>query len=112
MKTLRNKVMLIGNAGNQPEIKTFDNNRKMARLSLATSDYFKNAKGERTTETTWHTLVGWGTTAELMERLIQKGTQVAIEGKLVNRSYNDKDGNKKYVTEIQVNDFVLVGSKQ
>jgi single-strand DNA-binding protein len=111
MYALRNKVQLIGNLGNAPEIKTFDGGKKMARFSVATDESYRNAKGEKVKETQWHNLVAWGKLAGIVEKYLTKGKEVAVEGKLVSRSYNDKEGNKKYITEIQVNELLLLGSK-
>ncbi|MBN8687264.1 MAG: single-stranded DNA-binding protein [Chitinophagales bacterium] len=112
MYALKNKVQLIGNLGNAPEIKTFDGGRKMARFSMATSESYRNTKGEKVTETQWHNLVAWGKLAEIVEKFLTKGKEIAIEGKLINRSYNNKEGEKKYITEIQVNDLLMLGSRQ
>jgi single-strand DNA-binding protein len=111
MYALKNKVQLIGNLGNAPEVKTLESGKKMARFSVATSESYRNAKGEKVTETQWHTLVAWGKVAEIVEKYLTKGKEVAIEGKLISRSYNDKEGNKKYITEIQVNELLLLGAK-
>lgn len=111
MYALKNKVQLIGNLGNAPEVKTLESGKKMARFSVATSENYRNAKGEKVTETQWHSLVAWGKVAEIVEKFLTKGKEVAIEGKLINRSYNDKEGNKKYITEIQVNELLLLGVK-
>lgn len=111
MYALKNKVQLIGNLGNAPEIRTTENGKKMARFSLATSEVYKNAKGEKVTETQWHNLVAWGKVADIVAQYLDKGKEVAIEGKLVNRSYEDKNGNKKFITEILVNELLLLGSK-
>jgi single-strand DNA-binding protein len=111
MNSLRNSVRLIGNLGMDPEVKTFDSNKKMARLSLATSESYKNEKGERITDTIWHNLVVWGAQVKLVEDYLKKGDEIAIEGRLNNRSYIDKDGNKKYMSEIVVNEFSKLGSK-
>jgi single-strand DNA-binding protein len=111
MYALRNKVQLIGNLGNAPEVKTLESGKKMARFSVATSESYRNAKGEKVTETQWHTLVAWGKVAEIVEKYLTKGKEVAIEGKLISRSYNDKEGNKKYITEIQVNELLMLGAK-
>ena len=111
MYALKNKVQLIGNLGNAPEIKSIGNGKKMARFSVATSEVYKNAKGEKVTETQWHNLVAWGKVAEIAEQYLSKGKEVAIEGKLVNRSYDDKNGNKRYSTEIQVNELLLLGNR-
>jgi len=111
MYALKNKVQLIGNLGNAPEVKTLESGKKMARFSVATNESYRNAKGEKVTETQWHNLIAWGKVAEIVEKFLTKGKEVAIEGKLINRSYNDKEGNKKYVTEIQVNELLLLGAK-
>ncbi|AMR31974.1 single-stranded DNA-binding protein [Mucilaginibacter sp. PAMC 26640] len=111
MTTLKNSVRLIGNLGMDPEVKTFENNRKLARLSIAVNESYKNEKGEKITETQWHTIVMWGAQASLAESLLKKGDPIAIEGKLASRNYNDKDGVKRYVTEIVVNEFVKIGAK-
>lgn len=111
MYALKNKVQLIGNLGNNPEVKTLDGGKKVARFSVATNESYRNIKGEKVTETQWHTLVAWGKVADIAEKFLQKGSEVAIEGKLINRSYNDKDGNKKYITEVQVNEILMFGKE-
>ena len=111
MNTLRNSVRLVGNLGMDPEVKSFDNNRKMAKVSIATNETYKNEKGEKITDTQWHNLVMWGTQAKIAEEILKKGDEVAIEGKLTSRTYVDKDGNKKYYTEVVVNEFIKLGSK-
>ena len=111
MYALKNKVQLIGNLGNAPEIKNTKSGKKLARFSIATNENYRNAKGEKVTETTWHNLVAWGKVADLAEKFLQKGTEVVIEGKLINRSYTDKDGIKKYISEVQVNELLLLNGK-
>ena len=111
MYALKNKVQLIGNLGNAPEVKTTESGKKLARFSVATNESYRNAKGEKVTETTWHNLVAWGKVAEIAEKYLTKGKEVVVEGKLVNRSYTDKDGNKKYSTEVQVNELLMLGEK-
>lgn len=111
MYALKNKVQLIGNLGNAPEVKTLESGKKMVRFSVATNEVYRNAKGEKITETQWHNLVAWGKIAEIVEKYLDKGKEIAIEGKLINRSYNDKEGNKKYITEIQVNELLMLGAK-
>ena len=111
MYALKNKVQLIGNQGNAPEVKTTESGKKLARFSVATNESYRNAKGEKVTETTWHNLVAWGKVADIAEKYLTKGSEIAIEGKLINRSYTDKDGNKKYITEVQVNELLMLGSK-
>ena len=88
MNALRNKVQLIGNIGMNPEVKTLDGGKKLAKMSIATNESYKNAKGEYVKETQWHNLIAWGKTAELVEKLLKKGSEVAVEGKLINRIWN------------------------
>ncbi len=111
MYALKNKVQLIGNIGNQPEIRNTENGKKMARFSMATNEVYRNANGEKITETQWHNLVAWGKVADIAEKFLNKGSEIAIEGKLVNRNYTGKDGQKKYVTEVQVNEVLMLGDK-
>lgn len=111
MNNLRNSVRLIGNLGAAPEVKNLDKGNKVAKLALATNETYTNAKGEKVIETYWHNLVAWGKTAEIAEKYLTKGSEIAIEGKLTNHSYTDKDGVKKYVTEIVVNDFLMLDKK-
>jgi single-strand DNA-binding protein len=111
MSTLRNKVQLIGNLGNTPEIITLESGKKLAKFSLATNENYKNAKGEKVTDTQWHNIVAWNKTAEIIEKYLEKGNEVAIEGKLTYRSYETKEGDKRYVTEILVNELLLLGGK-
>jgi single-strand DNA-binding protein len=109
MNSIKNKVTLIGNLGNTPEIKSLENNKKLARVSIATNEIYKNQKGERVTDTTWHNVIMWSPLAEIAEKLLKKGSEVVIEGKLINRTYTDKDGIKRYITEIQANELVVLG---
>ena len=83
----------------------------MARFSIATNETYRNAKGEKITETQWHNIIAWGKVAEIAEKYLTKGKEVMLEGKLVSRSYTDKDGNKKYSTEVQVNELLMLGEK-
>ena len=106
---LKNKVQLIGNVGQTPDIRTTASGRKWARFSLATNEVYHNANGEKVKETQWHQLVAWGKLAELVEKFLPKGKELAVEGKLVNRSYTDKEGVKKYITEVHVNEILLFG---
>jgi len=111
MNNLKNKVQLIGNLGNNPEIINLDSGKKIAKFSIATNESYKNAKGEKVEDTQWHNLVAWGKTAEIIENYVKKGNEIAIEGKLTHRSYDDKEGNKRYVSEIIVNELLMLGSK-
>jgi single-strand DNA-binding protein len=112
MNALRNKVQLIGNLGMNPEIKTLDGGRKLAKMTIATNETYKNAQGERITETQWHNLVAWGKTAEIIEKYLKKGSEIAIEGKLTNNAYTDKEGVKRYFSEILVNELQMIGGKK
>jgi len=111
MYALKNKVQLIGNVGNVPEIKNLENNQKMARFSLATNETYRNQKNEKIQETQWHNLVAFGKIAELCEQYLSKGTEVAIEGKLNHLDYTDANGVKRYLTEIQVNEILILEKK-
>ena len=111
MKNLRNKVQLIGNLGKDPEVKQLESGKTLAKFSLATSENYKNADGEKVTDTQWHNLVAWGKTAQITEKYLKKGNKIAIEGKLINRSYEDKEGIKRYVTEVLVSEILMLGSK-
>jgi len=112
MNNLRNRVTLIGNLGADPEIKVTQSEKKVAKISLATSETFKNDKGERVTETQWHNLVMWGKLADLSEKYLEKGKEIAVEGKLITRHYIDKDNIKRYVTEVIVNEMLLLSQKK
>lgn len=111
MNTIKNKVQLIGNLGNDPDVKQTESGKTLAKLSLATNDFYKNQKGEKVEDTQWHNLIAWGKTAELAEKYLKKGSEVAIEGKLTSRSYENKEGEKKYITEVVVNEILMLGSK-
>ncbi len=111
MTNLRNSVRLIGHLGQNPEIKTTVNGKKVANFSLATNETYTNAEGKKVSEAMWHLIVAWGKQAEFSEKYLEKGKEVAIEGKLSVRDYVDKNGNKKYVTEIVVNDILMIGAK-
>jgi len=111
MNALRNKVQLIGNLGNAPDVKDTESGKKMVRFSMATNEVYRNGKGEKITETQWHNLVAWGKVASIAEKYLAKGSEIAIEGKLINRNYTDKAGTKKYITEVEVHELLLLGSK-
>jgi len=107
MNTLRNKVQLIGNLGNDPEIITLESGKKLAKFSLATNENYKDANGEKQTKTDWHNIVAWNKTADIIEKYVTKGKEIAIEGKLTNRSYETKEGEKRYITEVVVNELLM-----
>jgi single-strand DNA-binding protein len=111
MFALKNKVQLIGNLGSTPEVRNTETGKKLVRFSVATNESYRNSKGEKVTETQWHNLIAWGNVAEIAQKYLTKGSEVAIEGKLVSRNYTDKEGNKKFITEIQVNELLMLGGK-
>src|SRR6185503_15253319 len=111
MYALRNEVQLIGHLGAKPETKKLESGKKLATFSLATSESYRNASGEKVTETQWHRIVAWGKVAEIAEKYLDKGKEIAVEGKLVNRSYTDKEGNKKYISEVQISELLMLGAK-
>ncbi|MBK7653740.1 MAG: single-stranded DNA-binding protein [Flammeovirgaceae bacterium] len=111
MKSVRNSVQLIGRLGKDPEVKTFGKSQK-ASFSIATTDSYKNDKGEKVEDTQWHNVIVWGKLADIAGQYLKKGAEVAVEGKLVHRVYETDKGEKRYITEINVNDFAMLGGKQ
>ena len=109
MNTLRNKVQLIGNLGNDPEIINLESGKTLAKFSIATNESYTNNKGEKITDTQWHNIIAWGKTAQIIEKYVGKGKEIAIEGKLTNRSYETKTGEKRYITEIVCNELMMLG---
>ncbi len=108
MNSLKNKVQLIGNLGNDPEIITMENGNKLAKFSIATNETYKNNEGEKVTDTQWHNVVAWGKIAEIVENFLSKGKEVIIEGKLTSRSYETKEGEKRYITEVRCNELLML----
>ena len=113
-----NKVMLIGNVGNDPEIRYLDSNpqgpqgnAKVATFRLATTERYRDRNGETRENTEWHNIVAWRSNADLIEKFVHKGSQVFIEGKIRTRQWNDQTGNKRYTTEIQVDNLQLLGKR-
>lgn len=109
--SIRNKVTLIGRAGKEVDVHTYENGNIKASVSLATSDYYTNQQGDKVEQTEWHNIVAYGKTAEIMHKYVEKGKEIAIEGKITYRSYEDKEGHKRYVTEILVSEILLLGGK-
>ena len=109
MSTLRNHVQLIGNVGQEPQITNLESGKKVARFSLATNEYYKNEQGEKVQNTEWHTVVAWGRTAEIIEKYAGKGKEIGVSGKLKSRSYEDNEGVKRYVTEVEAYEILLLG---
>ena len=106
-----NKVILIGNVGKDPEVKYLDNNLTIAKFPLATSESYTNKNGERISNTEWHNIVCWRNLAQIAEKYVKKGTLLFVEGKITTRSYDDKDGNKRYITEIVADNFRMIGNR-
>jgi single-strand DNA-binding protein len=107
-----NKVILVGHLGKDPEIQTFENGGILAKFSLATTETFKDKTGQKNEQTEWHNLVVWGQPAEIAQKYLRKGSLIYVEGKLRTRSYDDKDGHKKYITEIRVDQFQMLDKKE
>lgn len=111
MQSFRNNVQLLGNLGKDVELKKLDAGKSVVNFSLATNEYYKNSEGEKVEETQWHNIVAWGKLAENMEQILSKGSRVLIKGKLMQSSYEDKNGEKKYVTKVQAQDFLNITKK-
>lgn len=111
MSTIKNHVQLIGNVGIEPTITNLESGKKVARLSLATNENYKDSNGEKQTDTNWHTVVAWGKVAEIIEKYVTKGKEIGVSGKLKTRTYETQDGNQRYVTEVEANEILLLGSK-
>ncbi len=111
MNSLRNRVQLIGNLGADPEIKSLEGNKKVARFSLATNDEYTDKSGQKVKQTQWHQLVVWGKLADTCEKFLNKGKEIAVEGKLTYRTWNDKDGKTHNITEVVVNELLFMGTK-
>lgn len=108
MNNLRNNVQLIGNIGLTPEIISYQEGKKLAKFNLATKEYFIDAKGEKATETQWHKLIAWGRNAEIVEQYLKKGQKITVEGKLVNRTYEGKDGQTRTITEVHIQKLLML----
>jgi single-strand DNA-binding protein len=108
MNTLRNKVQLIGRLGQDPEIINFEDGNKMAKFSLATDDSYKDKNGQKVERAYWHNIVVKGGLVKVVENYITKGKEIAVEGKLTNRSWEDKEGKKHYTTEILCNELLML----
>jgi single-strand DNA-binding protein len=108
MNNLRNNVQLVGNIGKAPEIISFENGKKLAKFSLATKEFYTNSKGERTSETQWHNLVAWGRQAEIIEQYFKPGQKITVEGKLLNRTYETKTGEKRTRAEIHIQKLLML----
>jgi single-strand DNA-binding protein len=107
-----NKVMLIGRLGKDPEMQYFESGAVKAAFSLATSERYKNREGQQVENTEWHNLVLWGKGAEIAEKYLRKGKQIYVEGSIKTRSWEAQDGTKRYMTEINVQTFKMLGSRE
>ena len=105
---LSNQVQLIGRLGVNPEVKQLESGRMLAKLQLATNSFYTNSKGEKVEDTQWHKVVMWGNTAKIAEKYLQKGSEVAVQGKLTNRSYEDKEGKTRFITEVVANEILML----
>jgi single-strand DNA-binding protein len=112
MPELKNRVQLTGHLGNKPDVRTTEKGKKYARFSIATNEFYRNSRGEAVESTYWHNIVAWGKMAEQAEKLLQKGSEVSVEGKLVSRSYTDKEGLKRFITEVEVSEINVENGKQ
>ena len=112
MSNLRNKVQLIGHVGNAPEVINLESGKKLVKLTMATNEKYTNANGDKMEDTQWHNLVVWSKLTNVVENYVQKGDEIAIEGKLTNRSYDDKEGNKRFISEVVVNELLMLGGKK
>ena len=111
MSTLRNKVQLIGNIGNDPKISVLESGSKTVRFAMATNEYYTNNQGEKVQNTDWHQIVAWGKTADILEKYTAKGSEIGVRGKIKTRTYTTEDGNQRYVTEVVADEVLLMGSK-
>jgi single-strand DNA-binding protein len=109
MNSLKNRVQLIGHVGQEPEVKTLEGGKKLANISIATNEVYYKENGDKVEQTDWHRVTAWGKTAEIIEKYVTKGKELAITGKLSTRSYDDKNGEKRYITEIIANEILLIG---
>lgn len=112
MNALRNSVRLIGHLGDSPKMRKLDNGKMVANFSIATNEDFRDQNGNKQSSTTWHRIVAWGKEAEIAEKYLRKGSEIALEGKLTNRSYEDKNKETHYVTEIVVNSILMLDKKE
>jgi single-strand DNA-binding protein len=106
---MKNRVQLIGRVGQDPEVKNLEGGKKVTTITIATNDVYYKDNGDKVEQTEWHRVTAWGKTAEIIEKYVTKGKEIAIEGKLAHRSYDDKNGEKRYVTDIVASEVLLLG---
>ena len=112
MNSIKNRVQLIGHLGAKPEVKVLPSGKKVAKFTMATNETYKNQKGEKVTDTCWHNMVAWGSAATVLEKYLDKGHEIAVEGRITSRNYTDKEGQKRYITEIVVNEILMLHKKK
>jgi len=112
MNSIKNSVQLVGHLGKDVELKTFDNGKTLAKFTLATNEYYKNSNGEKMQNTEWHNITAWNKLAENMSKLLEKGNEVLVRGKLAHNSYEDEKGNKRYISQVVVNEFIKLTKKE
>ncbi len=112
MSTIKNHVVLIGNLGIGPEVTNFESGSRIAKFSMATNETYKKEGDELTTHTEWHNIVVWGNLVSIVEKYLKKGSEVCVKGKITYRSYQDKEGIKRYITEIKADEVLMLGSKE
>ncbi len=112
MQNLRNRVQLIGRLGQNPETRSLTSGKTLTTFSVATSESYRNASGDKVEETQWHNIVAWGKVGEIAAEYLTKGQEVALEGKLIHRSYETQEGEKRFVTEINLNELLMLGGKK
>ncbi|HHZ82243.1 MAG TPA: single-stranded DNA-binding protein [Flavobacteriales bacterium] len=111
MNALRNKVQLIGRLGKNPEVITFDDGKSKVNFSMATNESYRNGEGERVERTQWHDVVAWGSLGDIVSQYLKKGSEIALEGRLMYRTYEDNDGKTRYITEVIANDLLMLDKK-
>lgn len=107
-----NRVILVGNLGKDPEVRSLENGTKVASFPLATSESYTDKNGEKQTKTEWHNIVVWRGLADVVDKYVKKGNQIYVEGKLRTRSWEDKEGNKRYTTEVVVDNMTMLGGRR
>ncbi len=112
MNSIKNSVQLIGHLGKDVEFKSLENGNALAKFTMATNEFYKNNNGEKMQNTQWHNIVAWNKLAENMSKLLSKGNEVLVRGKLVHRSYEDANGNNKYISEVVVNEYIKLTKKE
>ena len=111
MNALRNKVQLIGRLGQDPKTINFDDGKSKVNFSMATNESYRNGEGDKIEKTQWHDVVAWGSLGEIMSQYLKKGAEIAIEGRLMYRTYDDSEGKTRYITEVVASDLLMLDKK-